>query len=91
MNNGDNCNTKLNASPGGSRDLSLSMVCNVSWSPSTSVKHENDAGRTKVKRKVRNVVGRVICVYLLRCERSNIILEVPLWENGTCRGFSDIA
>ena len=73
MNNFDNCNTKLNASPGSNRDLSLRMICNVPRSPSTSIEQENDASGTKVRCKVRDVVRSVVVNDLLRCERSNVV------------------
>ena len=60
VNNVDYCNTKLNASSGGSGDLSLSMVCYVTWPPSASVEQESDSSWAKVRCEVRDVVGRVV-------------------------------
>ena len=91
VNNFDYCNTTLNASSGVSGDLSLSMVCYVTWPPSASVEKENDSSWAKVRCEVRDVVGRVVGNDLPGRKRSNVIGKVFLWEDGLCMGLGRIS
>ena len=84
------CDTGLDASWSGRRDLSLGMVCDISRSLSASVEQEDHSGWPKVGSEIRDVVRGKVGLDLLWCERGNIVCQVFLWQNGTCLGSGHI-
>ena len=73
MDDVDYRNTELNASSPGHRNLSLSMVCNISRSRSTSVKQENDTRGSEMGSEIRDVVRGLVGFDLLGCEKGDNI------------------
>ena len=82
--------TELDASSSGRRDLSLSMVCNISRSPSTSVEQENDTCWSKMGSEIGDVVRGIVGFNLLWNERGNNVGYVFLWQNGARMGSGHI-
>ena len=67
------CDTELDASSSGRRDLSLGMVCDISRSSSTSVEKEDHSCWPKMGSEIRDVVRGIVGLDLLWCERGDII------------------
>ena len=59
------CDTRLDASLSGLRDLSLGVVCDISGSPSTSVEQEEHSCWPKVGNEIRDVVRGKISLDVL--------------------------
>ena len=90
MHNVNNSDTELDASSGSSGNLLFRMLCNVAWSPPSSIEQEDDPGRAEVWCKVGDIVGSLIPSYLFWEQWRDFILKIFLWEDRLRVGFSHV-
>ena len=81
MHNVNDSDTELDASSGSSGNLLFCMLCNVSWSPPSSIEQEDDPGRAEVRCKVGDIVGSMVPSYLFWGQWRDFILKIFLWED----------